>query len=202
MLSGLTSLASSASNKFNQLTTVAKGVLCIPSIISNLPGSLAAVGGGIVAGIADAATSAISATTELITSAISAQVAKVTGAIDSVLNTITGAIASVAGALNIVNKFAKDLKRQVSDVRKFVSDKENCSFAAASLANCMANQALNSLTPGVIKDISKGLVKLDDVGSKIADTISSPAGTVGEYMNKANSEMQRAAKIISTVDII
>ena len=202
MLSGLTSLASSASNKFNQLTTVAKGVLCIPSIISSIPGSLGAVGGGIVAGIAGAATAAIGSATELITSAISAQVAKVTGAVDSVLNTITGAIAAVAGAIDIAKKFAEDIKQQVSDVGKFISDKENCNFAAASLANCMVNQALNSLTPGAIKDISKGLVKLDDVGSKIADTISSPAGTVGEYMNKANSEMQRAAKVISTVKII
>lgn len=202
MLSGLTSLASAASNKFNQLTTVAKGILCIPSIITNLPGSLTSVGGGIAAGIASAATAAVQSVTALVTSAISAQVAKVTGAVDSVLNTITGSIATVAGAIDVTNKFIQDIKNQVSDVRAFISDKENCNFAAASLANCIVNQALNSLTPKAIKDISKGLVTLDDAGSKLAESISSPAGAVGDFMGKANSEMQRAAKVVSAVKII
>lgn len=202
MLSGLTSLASAASNRFNQLTTIAKGILCIPSIITNLPGSLTSVGGGIAAGIASAATAAVQSATALITSAISAQVAKVTGAIDSVANTITGSIATVAGAIDVTNKFIQGIKNQVSDVRAFISDKENCNFAAASLANCIVNQALNSLTPKAIKDISKGLVSLDDAGSKLAESISSPAGAVGDFMNKANSEMQRAAKVVSAVKII
>ena len=202
MLSGLTSLASAASNRFNQLTTIAKGILCIPSLITNLPGSLTSVGGGIAAGIASAATAAVQSATALITSAISAQVAKVTGAIDSVANTITGSIATVAGAIDVTNKFIQGIKNQVSDVRAFISDKENCNFAAASLANCIVNQALNSLTPKAIKDISKGLVSLDDAGSKLAESISSPAGAVGDFMNKANSEMQRAAKVVSAVKII
>ena len=202
MLSGLTSLASAASNKFNQLTTVAKGILCIPSIISSLPGSLSSVGGGIAAGIAGAATAAIESATGLITSAISAQVAKVTGAVNSVINTITGAIATVAGAIDVANKFIQGTKKQVEDVKNFISDKENCNFAAASLANCIVNQALNSLTPKAIKDISKGLVKIDNLGSELADKISSPAGAVGDFMNKANSEMQRAAKVVSAVKII
>lgn len=202
MLSGLTSLASAASNRFNQLTTIAKGILCIPSLITNLPGSLTSVGGGIAAGIASAATAAVQSATALITSAISAQVAKVTGAIDSVANTITGSIATVAGAIDVTNKFIQGIKNQVSDVRAFISDKENCNFAAASLANCIVNQALNSLTPKAIKDISKGLVSLDDAGSRLAESISSPAGAVGDFMNKANSEMQRAAKVVSTVKII
>lgn len=202
MLSGLTSLASAASNRFNQLTTIAKGILCIPSLITNLPGSLTSVGGGIAAGIASAATAAVQSATALITSAISAQVAKVTGAIDSVANTITGSIATVAGAIDVTNKFIQGIKNQVSDVRAFISDKENCNFAAASLANCIVNQALNSLTPKAIKDISKGLVSLDDAGSRLAESISSPAGAVGDFMNKANSEMQRAAKVVSAVKII
>ena len=202
MLNGLSSLASAASSKFNQLTTVAKGILCIPAIISSLPGSLIAIGGGIAAGIGAAVTAAAETATALIVGAIEAQVAKVTGAINSVLNTITGAIATVAGAITIANIFIRDIKKQVEDVRNFISDKENCNFAAASLANCIVNQALNSLTSKAIKDISKGLVKIDNFGSELADKISSPAGAVGDFMNKANSEMQRAAKVVSAVKII
>ena len=208
MLNGLISLSSAASNKFSQLTTVAKAILCIPVVVSSLLsgggglGSLKSIGGSIAAGIAGAAEAAVASATALITSAIQAQLAKLTGAINSIINTINSVIATVAGAIAVAKKFAEDIKKQVEDVKKFISDKENCNFAAANLASCIIGQALSSLTPKSVKGISLGLDSIDNFTSNLANKISSPAGAVGDFMNKANSELRRASSVVSAVEII
>ena len=197
-LQQLSNLASSAANTINQLSTVAKGVLCIPSLISGISGSLTGLAGGIAAGVASAAAAAIQTAVNLTTNIVSIQVARITGAVNTLIDTVTSAIATIGAAIAVVRGAIEDIRQRAQDIRDFVSNKENCNFAAASLASCMISQALGSFTPRLGVSISKGLVKIDEVGDSIASRIASPTGAVGRYMDKAGSTFNRASSVIST----
>ena len=203
LLNNLSKVSGAAGNKIGKLSTVAKGVLCLPSIIAGLGTDLIKnLAGSIISSIAEGVADAIAAAADLALGAIQDQVNKITGAINGLISTVTGLVATVAGAITIAKEFYDDLLEQIEDVKDFVSSKENCQFAATQLANCIISQTISNLSFKKIKDISSGLSSIDSQVDEIAGKISEPAGAISSYMKKGSQQLNKAAKVIESAKII
>ncbi|MDB4396166.1 hypothetical protein N9Z65_00975 [bacterium] len=208
LISSVKGFINTANDKADKLTAMAKGALCLPSILSGIP-DLSGIGKGIIGGVLSSANSilleATSTISDLVTGAIDNAVNKITGAIADSINDIFGTInslvAEVKGAIEEIKNFADSLSNKVNDIKDFTFSKENCDFAAASLLNCVTSEALSNLSAKAAIDVSKGLLPIDEFASDIADRIASPAGAINRTINKAANEIDRAAQMISKSDL-
>jgi hypothetical protein len=200
-LNTLNSVINAANNSADQLTTLAKGVLCLPSILRGSVTTSASIIKGIKAGASQTIIALTSTVNSLIVGTIQNQVSLLTGAAVSVVNTIQGAIASVAAAAEISKIFVSGLKARVADIKSFISDKDNCNFAAGTLTSCIINQSLNSVTSKAIIDISKGTSSVSGITSNIAKDITSSTGVINNFINKQSAQINRASKIIDAASI-
>ncbi len=201
LISSVKGFLNSANARADQLTAIAKGALCLPSILSNLPDLGKALMGNILASANSILSDATAAISGIVTDTIDNAIAKITGSIAGVLNTITSLVAEVAGAIESIKSFAEGLSSKVSDIKDFTASKENCNFAAASLLNCIASQALANVSAKAAVDVSKGLVPIDEFANSISDSILSPAGAINNTINKTANEIDRATRIVSKADL-
>lgn len=201
LISSVKGFLNAANARADQLTAIAKGALCLPSILSNLPDLGKAVMGNILASANSILSDATAAISGIVTDTIDNAIAKITGSIAGVLNTITGLVAEVAGAIESIKSFAEGLSSKVSDIKDFTASKENCNFAAASLLNCITSQALANVSAKAAVDVSKGLVPIDEFANSISDSILSPAGAINNTINKTANEIDRATRIVSKADL-
>jgi len=203
LLNNLSKVSGVAGNKIGKLSTVAKGVLCLPLIIAGLGTDfIKSLAGNIIGSIAEGIQEGIAAAADLALGAIQDQVNKITGAINGLISTVTGLVATVAGAIKIAKDFYDDLLEQIEDVKDFVSSKENCQFAATQLANCIISETISNLSFKKIKDISSGLSSIDSKVDEIAGKISEPTGAISSYMKKGSQQLNKAAKVIESAKII
>lgn len=190
-----------ANSKADQLTTIAKGALCIPSMIAGLPDLGKSLIGNIAASASSILTSATSMISDLVVGTIGGAVSDITGSFTSVINSATGAIASIAGVIEQGKAFYKGLGDKVQDVKDFSESKENCNFAAATLLNCITSQALSNISTKGAVDISNGLRSVSSFATEISDKIASPAGAINRTIDKAAYEVGRAERMISKSNI-
>lgn len=203
MLDAVANIKGVAENKIGQLSTIAKGVLCLPSILAgiSLP-NLGKLAGGIVGSISSALADSVNAVTQLALQAVQDQVNKVTGAINGLLTTVTGLVATITGTIEQAKQFVQSIRDQIADIKDFVSTKENCQFAAATLANCIINQTVNNLTISAIRDISLGFESINDVTNKITKTINGPAGAIDKFMSEGSKQINKASRVIESSKLI
>lgn len=201
LISSVKGFLNAANIRADQLTAIAKGALCLPSLISSLPDLGKSVIGSVIASANSILSDAASAISGIVTSTIDNAINKITGSIAGTLNSITGFVAEVAGTIEEVKNFAKGLKDKVSDIKDFTASKENCNFAAASLLNCITSQALANVSAKVAVDVSKGLVPIDELANDVRDSIAKPGGAITNTINKTASEIGRASRMISKSDL-
>lgn len=203
LLNNLSKVSGVAGNKIGKLSTVAKGVLCLPSIIAGLGiDAIKNLAGAVLGSIAEGIAEGIAAASDLALGAIQDQINKITGAINGLISTVTGLVATVAGAIKIAKDFYDDLIDQIEDVKDFISSKENCQFAAAQLANCIISETISNLSFKKIKDISSGLSSIDSAVDEIAGKISEPTGAIEGFMSKGSKQLKKAASVIEASRII
>ena len=201
IIDSLSNVVSVTNSKADQLTTLAKGVLCLPAILRGSVGSSESILKGILAGATQTIASLSNTVRTLIANTIQDQVSRLTGAATRVVNTIQGAIASIAATYETVKVIISDIKSRVSDVRSFISDKDNCNFAAATLASCITNQALNSVNAKAVISISKGTSSVAGITDNIVTDITSATGAVNNFINKQATQINRASKLIGASSV-
>lgn len=201
LISSVKGFLNAANNRADQLTAIAKGALCLPSLISNLPDLGKSLIGNVIASTNSILSDATSAISSIITSTIDNAINKITGSIAGTLNSITGFIAEVVGTIEEVKNFANGLKDKVSDIKDFTSSKENCNFAAASLLNCITSQALANVSAKAAVEVRKGLVPIDSIVDDISDIIAKPSGVINNIINKTAFDINRASRMISKSDL-
>lgn len=201
LISSVRGFINAANTRADQLTAIAKGALCLPSIVANLPDLGKSVIGGVLSSASNILATITSTIGDLVTDTVENAINKITGSITSTVNSVVGLISQVAGTIEEVKGFAKNLSSKVSDIKDFTASKENCNFAAASLLNCITSQALANVSAKAAVDVSKGLAPIDSLVNDISDKISSPAGVINNTINKAAYDVDRATRMISKADL-
>ena len=210
------------SSNLNKLSNLAKGILCLPAmvtgIISSIPTAINSAINGAAGIISGAITGALGAVEGIVNSKIQETVNKING----IKDTIIGGLASVAAIFS----FARGLEDRALDVLTFTANKDDCAFAIAELAKCVDKQVDNSISSRSFKNIANnelanpgalGGARLPQDGSSIdprqarnltvssasksiAADITSAGGLIDRISQKQVKCLQRAEKIATKVD--
>ncbi len=182
------------SGKLNDLTSVAKGVLCLPTMIAGFTSSIPGLIGGITTGINTALNNIVAAATATVQITIQNAVDEIAGKITDVTARVNGLIGDAQNAIGQVAGFIDYLKASVDDVKSFVSDKENCNFEGATLGKCIVQQTINNLTKKDLRDTSAGVLSITSLTDKVSG-LSDASSVVKRTADKHTKQLKRAAKI-------
>ncbi len=188
--SNVESKLGSISSNLNKLSNLAKGVLCLPSmvtgLISSIPNAISNAISGAAGIISGAITGALGAVEDLVNSKIQETVNKINGLKDK----LVGAVASVASIIS----FARGLEDRALDVLNFTANKDDCAFAIAELAKCIDKQVDNSISPRNFKNIANN--ELANPGSVGGAALPSNGNSI-DPLKSRNLTVSSAAKSIA-----
>lgn len=201
LMSSVGRFVNAANNKADQLTAGIKGVLCLPSIIAGLPDLGKGIIGATISNIGRVLENSVSTILNTVTNTINGAVNTITGSIAGVVDSAQRAIDNVVGSIDKLKNFTLGLNNKVKDIKDFVSDKENCNFAAASLLNCITAQAVGSVSDREAVNIAKGLKPVSDFANDIAEKISAPGGAIDRAVQKQSEQIDRATRVVQKQDI-
>jgi len=190
-----------ANEKADQLTSGAKALLCVPSMVAGLPDLGKGLIGAAVSNLTSTLENAVDTVSGIVTNTINGAVSSITGAIDGVLSKIQNAYDEIAGAIDEVKGFKDNLTNKVKDVGEFIAEKDNCDFAAATMLNCITAQAVGSVSDRAAIDIAKGLKPVSDFANDIAGEISGAGGAIDKFVKKQSDQIDKATKIVQKADI-
>lgn len=215
------------SSKLDGITGIAKGILCLPTLVSGLITSIPSLINGISAGVANLVNGAVDGFVGAIDSLVNQKIQKTVNKINGAATEALGVLALVAGTVGDVFAFARDTESKVLDVLNFTASKDNCSYAIAELDKCATKQVESTFSPRVLKNIasnelrsagSRGQVKLlpdgtiDTRASKnitvasasefIAKDVSAPGGLVDRLAQKHINCSKRAESIATKANSI
>ena len=197
ILGSISGVLNAANVKTDQIATIGKGILCLPTILSNFFDNGKGAIGGIKAGITAALQTAGAAFSTLISNAVQNKINVITGVGESTVNTVQSIIGTLGATKGLADSFITKLRNKSTDIMTFIDDKENCNFAAATLSRCIVNEALTSVTPRIAVDVSKGLYNADSAVSNIINTLEIPSKAVNSHIDKTAGQIERANKLIS-----
>jgi len=194
-------LLGAANNKADAILGVAKGVLCLPSILSGLPG----IAGGIIKDVIGSAigsiTGIISGLSGAVDQIIKDQINQITGAISSTFSKFLQAIATVVATIRAVLGFVDELKNKARGVLNDAKDKDKCRYAAATLLRCITSRIADDLSRDLktSKGLGSGKLPFQSVTDKITSSLGKPGNVIDGYLNKASKQVDRATKVISAI---
>lgn len=201
LISSAKNLISVSNNLADQVTTVAKGVFCIPSILSNLPSILGAVAGSLIGQITAQATAIAAGLANAALSIVENKLAEITGKITGVITQILALQAAILGTIGMIKGLFKGLQARAKDIQDFVSNEENCKFAAAELLNCVASSLLNDLTSDVVKKINAGTQKVSDYVDNATNKLTKPNEVLTKFSKKAGDAVDKATSQIAAISL-
>ena len=191
-----------ANLKADALTAGIKGVLCLPSIVAGLPDLGKGLIGSVTAQLTKTLESTVGAISGIVTNTINGAVSEITGAISGVLDQVNSFLYELKAAFDKVYAIQRDVRERSKNIKEFISDKENCNFAAAQMLNCIVAQAVGEVSKKGAIDIAKGLKPVSDAASDIADKIAAPGGAISRGVKKQADEIDRATRVVQTQDIL
>ena len=115
-------LASAVNNKVGALTSVAKGVMCLPSILTGLPGILGNVAKGVLGSLQNQALGVMNSIVAGITGMITDIINDAVNQISGVVNQLLQIQATILATIGIIEQTIKDLKKLVNDIINFLPE--------------------------------------------------------------------------------
>ena len=196
-------LYSAVNNKVGALTSVAKGVLCLPAILSGLPGILGNVAKGVLGSLKNQALGLMSGVagglTGLITDIIQDAVDQVTGIINNTINQILQLQATILATIGLIEDTLLNIQNQVKDALDFAKSQENCRFAAAEMFKCLAGSVINDLSK---KSLINAKFGTGDLVGKAIGKLAKPGNIIEGYTNKISNSVDKATSQINTSRLI
>ena len=176
--------------KFDSITTMAQGILCLPQIFS--PDGLKNITASIGRYLAAYASNVITSLFGFVYDTISRNIQNVTGVITSQLNAINNFIKDISESIALIKNFAKGLLGDAKSVWEHITNKENCAFAAAELGKCIISDILDELPKAVTRDLSTGTLNLNNKILDITDKLTGPTKTITRATNRYQSLANKA----------
>lgn len=171
----------------DKLTSVAKGILCLPSLIGRFLNFQTNIGGfasAIASAVAGIVSNIIDSQLALIGNLINQFVANQLAIVNQILDTIDGIIS-----------FFRGLFDKVANSLAYLKSQENCTYAASELLSCIIKAGVNvrASNPGITS-------RLDEFNTKLVDKVMGSRGAAGvvqdyldrntAFLNKATAQMQ------------
>lgn len=196
-------LVAAAEALADQAATIAKIGLCLPSILSSIPGMIGGLASTALKSIAGSITDVIGGLSGIVTGIVDQALNSITGAIAGTINKFTNILGQIQASIQAVLGLFNSLKEKVEDIKKFVSDSDNCKFAAASFLSCMASNILCDLSNKVVSTLTDPLGGVTDKINNFSGSITSDIGSKGGFINKyINKQGAAADKAITQIEAL
>lgn len=206
LINSVGGLFSAVNNKVGAITSVAKGVLCLPAILSGLPGILGNTAKSLLGSLKNQASGLMSGIvggiTGMITDIIQDAVNEITGAISNTLGAILQLQATILATIGLAQALIAGIKNQVKDAFDFAKNQENCRFAAAEMFKCIAGSILNDLSKKAVMNAKLNISGIDKLVSKASGKLAQPGNVIERYTNKISNSVDKATSQINTSKLI
>lgn len=171
------------------LTSIAKGVLCLPSLLSQFKSvNLKAVMGNLGAFAVTLANSLKEVVQDQVEQLIS-------GTLNSVLYPALYVLGEVKILLNQVAELKNQIQQEAQSFVDYINNQQNCMAQGASMFNCLAQLAINNVNKKTVRDLSGNV---DLITDKIQ---SATAGAQGAINGVVTREIQFANKLSQAIKL-
>jgi len=192
-------LFGAVNKKVGALTSVAKGIMCLPSILTGLPGILGNVAQGILGSLERQALAMANGLANLVGSIIGDAVSKITGSIKAILQLEATVLALVKGTIATIQGIYDQAKKIYGDG----VNQENCRFAAAEMFKCLAGSLIGDLSKKLAsKAMSKGGGGISSLVDKATNKLAQPGNVITQYTNKLSRSIDKATNQINTSKLL
>jgi len=191
-------LFSAASNKVGAITTVAKGIMCIPSILTGLPGIAGNLAKGVLSSLLSQGINIVGGLTNLISDTINNFIGQIAG----LLNTILQIEATILATIGLIKAAIDGIVAQVKDIFEFSKDQENCRFAAAALSKCIVSSLLGGLSNKLAMDAMRSPGGIDTLISNATQKLAEPNNVILGYTGKLSNSIDKATSQINTSKLL
>lgn len=192
--SSVNGLLNTANRTLDQITALAKTVICLPKALRTLSKGFYAISAKtiaqeIIGGVTQMVGQIVGGIINNVLGALEAQFAKVLEYLDDIDKTITA-----------VRKFVKGIGKRGQDLVDLIKDDENCAASNSSFFSCIVTSAVNQLTN---KEISKINNKIqgaaNNITKQITDKITQSGGVFDSVVNRQANFID---KITNQVNIL
>lgn len=158
---------------FDQLTRVAQGLLCIPSVLGKFLS-----GNKSLSGLAGALSGALgAAVSNVVGTIIQNEIAFVGNLVAQALRQQYQNANSIINTFALIFNTAKNLFSKSQDTLDFIKSSENCSYAGAAMLSCILSSAAN-----LQKKIKNPANKLAEFNNKLTDAVAGKSGIINNYV--------------------
>jgi hypothetical protein len=200
-----------AMGQLDALVKAAKGLLCLPVVLSkfkladakNLLKGVGAIAAGLAAGL-------VGMVADMVADRINSLVNTVVGTVMGLINAVKGYITLVKKIINNVTQIGLNLKNHLKsvkikslDLKKFHFNTQNCAVHAANFLNCVMSAVANKITSSLLNKLNNPLRKLDSRIAKLQKDISVNAFQAGGLMEQhVGRHLRFAEKLTKQISIL
>jgi hypothetical protein len=194
-------LVVTAGSKVDQVSTVAKGILCIPSILANLPSILGGVASSILRSVFDQANAIGDALSGIILDTVTDFFASITGSITNLIRRAQGVQAEILASIKLIKDFVTGLSDVAKEIKDFALDSENCKFAASELIKCVVANIIGNTSNKLVANIGGSRDKLSSFANDISSRIAKPGEVIDRFVTKQSSMIDKANTQIKAINL-
>lgn len=202
IINSVGNLLGAVNSKADSITSVAKGILCIPSILSQFPSVLGGVANTLVSTVTKQLGDIVQGIQGIVISTITNALNDITGVVSSTLNNLLQIQATILGTVKLVEETLKGFKTRIDDIIDFSSNRENCKYAAASLAKCIIGGITQDVTKSLVNSINRGTSSQTTAIENAISKLSSPQNTIVRFTQKTEMNINKAAGQINAIKLI
>lgn len=170
MLPKVGSFLNNATSTFDQITKVAKGIMCIPSLLGTL------FSGG---GLKSFGAAVAGAASNIVSTIVQNEIALIGNLVTQALRQMYRDVMTIIKTFKAIFDTAAALRQKSQDTLDYIKNTENCAYAAGDLVSCVLISATN-----LQKTIKKPAQQLTDFNNKLYDAVGGSTGTLNNYVNK------------------
>lgn len=200
LVNSVIGLSNAVTNKVGALTSVAKGIMCLPSILSGLPGIAGNVAKSVLSSLQNQALGIAAGIANSITDLINSAICQLVNPLEALLKLQADILATIGVVLATILA----VKKQVEDLLNFRANQENCRFAAAELSKCVVGSILSDLNKTLIKN-AKAIHGINACGvltGAAAAKLAKPGNVIEKYTSKISNSVDKATNQIKTSKLI
>lgn len=202
IINSVGNLLGAVNAKADSATSVAKGILCIPSLLSQFPNIVAGIGSSLASSVTRQLGSIAAGLQNTIFDTFTNTLNQLTNTVSSALNTVLQIEAAILASYNLVIETIQGFKQRITDISDFISTRENCKYAAASLMKCVIGSVSQDVTKSLASKIQKGSITSFSAIESITSKLESSQGVIARYVQKTESSINKAASQIKATRLI
>ena len=202
LINSVGGLFSAVNNKVGAITSVAKGIMCIPAILTGLPGIAGNLAKGVLSSLQNQAAGIMAGIVGGLTNLISDTINNFVGQIAGLVNKILQIEATILATIGLIKAEINSIINQVKDIFEFSKNQENCRFAAASLSKCIVGSLLNGLSKKMAMDAMKSPGGIDKLISNATKKLAQPGNVIEKYTGKLSNSIDKATSQINTAKLL